>query len=439
MRKTFAFLLIVFFIASLFIVFTNEAKAQSPPAVTLTPSQTTVTQLNQNFTINIVISNVQSLFQWDANINWDPTILSMTSTPIEGDFMTQSGSISTTYIALQPHNGSVSDITDVITAATGVNGSGVLATLSFQVIGKSASTTISINNIVLVGYTPDQVNHPLGIDITPASTTATAAVSFVEGGAPAANAGSNQIVTQGSVVNLDGSSSITTGSSPTYTWSFTDGTAKTVTGKTATYTFNTPGIYNITLTLSDSNGSSNSTVLITVQSSSKPVAKIVIEGFTSGQKATLGQQITFNGSDSYEPNNGTIQRYLWDMGDHIGTGNNATITYAYHTTAQVDVIYNVTLTVFDATGLNATATVPITVGSGTSSTSPTPISSSGSTPTPTSAATPDPGSNPTPVVTPTPNNSLQPTGLPAPILAILTMVTITVFAGSTIWLRKRTC
>lgn len=441
MKKAIACIMVLLALAFFIFPLNDQVNAQTQsPTVALVPSQITISQLNQVFTVNITVSNVQNLWAWDANIKWDPTILNMTSTPTEGNFLTQAGG--TLFVAVPPINGSVRDITDALTVPTGVNGNGVLATLQFQVIGQSSSSTISLNNISLVGYSSSNV---LGVDITPSSTTATTTVSFAAGGAPAANAGSNQVVTQGTSVILDGSGSVSSGSNPTYTWSFTDGTSKTLTGKTATYTFSTPGVYLVTLIVSDSNGNRNSTVTITVQSSTPPVAKIKIDGYSQGQSIPTAQEVVLNGSDSYEANNGTIQKYVWasssgassDMADvvAIGTSSNATLS---HTFTQAGT-YNLTLTVFDATNLNGTTSATITV-TGASATS-TPNSSSTSTPTSTPTSDSNASSAPISQSTNTPNqnnNQQQTDSLPPAILAIVLIVTIGVLAGSTVWLRKRT-
>jgi PKD repeat protein len=355
----------------------------------------------------------------------------MTGVPTEGSFMTQQGS--TLFIAV-PGAGSLPVIQDIFLTNTGVRGSGVLATLQFKVISQSASTTISLTGLELDAPTSPgaTVGSPNPL-ITPTSDSSTATVSFVQGGAPAANAGQNQAVSQGTSVTFDASNSVSSGSNPTYTWSFTDGTQKTVTGKTASYTFSTPGIYTVTLTLQDSNGNSNSTVIITVQSNSKPVAVITVQGITAGQSVTTGQSIVFNGSSSYEPNNGEIQRYLWDMGDGQGTGTNATMTYAYLEAGT----YNVTLTVFDATNLNGTASTLVNVTGSSVLSTPTPAGNSAAAPTESPTATPveNPTAASTAASTSDPSGNVS--SMPPTILAILVIVTIAVLAGSTVWLRKR--
>ncbi len=448
MKKTAACLLVLLALAFLIFPLTNLAKAQNGPTVTLTPSQVTVSQVNQIFAISITISNVQNLFSWEADVYWDPTVLNLTSTPAEGNFLSDSGAYNTEFIPISINtvhypppsnipNDAGEDISGIILSQGGVNGTGTLATLQFQVVAESASTTIYLYIVGLSAYS--LASNGAGVDITPTSNSATATVSFASTGAPSANAGPDQTVSEGSTVTFDGSKSISTGSNPTYKWTFNDTTPQTLTGVTQTYTFNTPGIYLVTLTLTDSYGTSTSTVTITVQSNSPPVAEITIEGLTQGQNAATGQPITFDGSGSYEANNGTIAKYIWaassgaadDLVDTTQIGSDVTITHTFSDPGE----YNITLTVFDATNLTATNSTTLTVVKGTST-----------SPSPTETSTPNTGSSPSPATsssntsspTPVPDTTIQSSGVPPDILAILIIVTIAVLAGSTFWLRKRT-
>ncbi len=434
-KKTIGLLIITIIVLAVFPLIPH-AKAQSEPTLSLTPSTIQVTQLGQTFALNITISNVQDLWFWYASVTWDPTVLNMTGTPQEGNFMTQSGS--TLFIVAPPKNGTVpGGIDDTLLTTDGASGSGVLATLTFQAMAQSTSTTIQLNNITLESP-PTTMGATGGPQITPTSTSSSTSISF-DLGAPAANAGPAQTVKQGTTVTFGGSKSISTGSNPTYAWAFTDnGVNQALTGVNPTYTFNNPGIYTVTLTLTDSNGASTSTVTITVQSNNKPVAVIVVEGISTGQSVAAGQPITFNGTESYETN-GTIVSYLWNLGDTT-QGTNATITHAYTiSTTLKSEIYNVTLTVFDATNQNDTATTSITVvpGSGQTpspppSTTPTSTDSS-TTPTPNPTSSSETNSTPTPA-----SNDNPQAGLPSYVLVILVIITIAVFGGSTLWLRKRT-
>ncbi|MGA1822666.1 MAG: PKD domain-containing protein [Thermoplasmatota archaeon] len=98
--------------------------------------------------------------------------------------------------------------------------------------------------------------------------------SVAERPAPVADAGSDIEAVAGSEVLFDGSNSTFSGGAPLFRWDFDDGNQEY--GISVTHKFNTPGIYNVTLTISDDLGKvSNSFVKVTI----KP--KVVEEEDTS--------------------------------------------------------------------------------------------------------------------------------------------------------------
>jgi PKD repeat protein len=431
MRKKKICLLALLVLSLSFFPLFGATKAQSStPTVSLVASTTQATQLNQIITVNITISNVQDLWSWAGNLTWDPTCLQMVGDPAEGNFM-QPQVGNTLFPPLYPDNvdGQIIGISDTVEKNEGANGTGFLATMQFQVISQTSSTTIQLSGIVLETPLPaDELAHTYPHpQITPTSALASTTITFVSGGAPAANAGPAQIVKVGATVTFNGAASLSSGTNPTYTWNFTDNNAtQTLAGVNPTYTFNNPGIFVVTLWLQDSNGVGNSTVTITVNGP-PPVAVITVEG--NPKSVAVGQPITFVSSNS----TGSIVRWLWDMGDALGTGTNSSITYTYNSAG----IYNVTLTVFDATNQNSTTLTEITAtGSApagtpgpTTNATPTPAGSSTPQATQTSQATPDSTSG---------ANTLADAGLPAAVLALLTVITLVVLGGSVFWLRKRT-
>lgn len=73
------------------------------------------------------------------------------------------------------------------------------------------------------------------------------------------------------------------------------------------------------------------------------------------RRATVGEEITFDGSKSYDPD-GTIVSYHWEFGDG-SSGEGMTVTHAYSEPGS----YTVTLTVTDDGGLTGSDTAIITV------------------------------------------------------------------------------
>ncbi|MFC7029051.1 PKD domain-containing protein [Halomicroarcula sp. GCM10025710] len=139
------------------------------------------------------------------------------------------------------------------------------------------------------------------------------------------------------------------GSIDSHTWSFGDGT--TASGQRVTHSYATPGTYEVALTVEDTDGFRDTVrTRLTVEDRS-PRA---VFGTSRGQVET-GQQVTFNGSRSVDPE-GQIASHEWDFGDgSVDTGSSATHSYTSAGT------YGVTLTVTDGAGNTATVTRTLTV------------------------------------------------------------------------------
>lgn len=119
----------------------------------------------------------------------------------------------------------------------------------------------------------------------------------VANGSLAANAGPDQTVTQGTTVVFDSSSS--TGNITNYTWTFFyGGLNRAIKEKNATFLFAIPGVYNVTLNVSDGKGN-NSTdiVVITVHKKSVDIlatywSEMVIAGVSIAVIAFIYAAIT---------------------------------------------------------------------------------------------------------------------------------------------------
>jgi len=125
-------------------------------------------------------------------------------------------------------------------------------------------------------------------------------------------------------------------------WAITDITG---TATVTLYPSTLPGIATITATWE---GLSQSTTVI--------INGIPVALFTeSAETIYVGEEISFNASNSYDPD-GSITSYFWDFGD----GTNATGVTANHTYID-DGVYTVTLTVTDDRGATASANAIKTV------------------------------------------------------------------------------
>ena len=150
-------------------------------------------------------------------------------------------------------------------------------------------------------------------------------------------------------VNFTGENSSDAEGEVTYLWDF--GTGITSTEANPTYTFDDAGEYEVTLTVTDELGLTNTATLnIAVAANEAPVA--VAEADLSEGFAPL--EVNFTGENSSDAE-GEVT-YLWDFGTGI-TSTEANPTYTFDDAGE----YEVTLTVTDELGLTNTATLNIAV------------------------------------------------------------------------------
>ena len=126
-----------------------------------------------------------------------------------------------------------------------------------------------------------------------------------------------------------------------YTWDFGDNSSGS--GVIATHKYSAPGTYQARLTVTDSNGISNSSDFqaVAVGGGASPTANFLF----SPANPLQGQTIFFNASTSTPGQGHTIVRYDWDFGDGTRRSGSST-SKAYSVAGQ----YNVILTVTDEVG-----------------------------------------------------------------------------------------
>ncbi|QSG13369.1 Secreted protein, contains PKD repeats and vWA domain [Halapricum desulfuricans] len=134
-----------------------------------------------------------------------------------------------------------------------------------------------------------------------------------------------------------------------YAWDFGDGT--TAIGRTPGHTYQTAGVYQVSLTITDeAGGTATATRSVTVQDE-PPTARLSWGPY----QPTSGQIVSFDASGSTDPEDG-ISRYEWDLGDGRTAGGQQ-VSHAYSVPGQ----YVISLTVVDATGNEDTLTRTVAV------------------------------------------------------------------------------
>ncbi|MFC6713178.1 PKD domain-containing protein [Branchiibius cervicis] len=184
-------------------------------------------------------------------------------------------------------------------------------------------------------------------------TASTATTHAVTVAAPPANVPPVAAFTSSvahNVASFDGSgSSDSDGTVASYDWDFGDGSTHATTAK-PNHTYTSAGSYNVTLTVTDNQGATNSvTKSITVGGSNQAPAA----AFTS---SVAGRVASFDGTGSSD-SDGTVASYDWDFGDGSTHATTAKPNHTYTSAGS----YNVTLTVTDNDGATGSVTHSVTV------------------------------------------------------------------------------
>jgi PKD repeat protein len=159
---------------------------------------------------------------------------------------------------------------------------------------------------------------------------------------PVAIAGLDKVINEGTILLFDGTVSYDNAGIVNYTWTFIDGTPVTLYGSRPTYRFDNPGIFIVTLNVTDAAGNQDTnTITVTVKDITEPVAD-------AGPDRTVdeGTMVTFDGSGSYD--NVGIVNYTWtfDRGTRriVLYGDSPSFTF------RDPGIYHITVVVSDAAG-----------------------------------------------------------------------------------------
>jgi PKD repeat protein len=198
-------------------------------------------------------------------------------------------------------------------------------------------------NCTIDVITPGSYNVTLTItDFWGNEANDTMVLTVVDPNPPVANAGPDQTVNEDAVVTFSGAASSDYFPIANYTWTLTDGGAVTMYGVAPTHIFAEPGVYVVTLTVTDIDDNTDmDTVTITVLDVTEPVANAGLD-----QTVPEGSIVNFVGSASLD--NVAITVFEWTFVDGSNTIilTGATPSYTFVSIGD----YEVTLTVLDAAG-----------------------------------------------------------------------------------------
>jgi PKD repeat protein len=178
---------------------------------------------------------------------------------------------------------------------------------------------------------------------------------------PIADAGTDQSVTAGTWVDLDGSGSSDNVGIESYVWTFVDGTARTLHGDSPSYRFDNAGDFVITLEVTDGAGLTD-TDTVTIHVTGQNMAPNANAGLD--QTVNAGDTVTFDGSQSMDDGGLAHLNFTWHITDTTIYLYGASPTHVFDEAGE----YTVTLTVRDEGGLTDTDNVVITVEESTGET-----------------------------------------------------------------------
>ena len=149
-----AILFVAVFLASAATVSLSHASETATISIDPTTQQFNSAGVGDKIQVNILVSNVQNLWSWDiGNLTFDPNVLNLTQIS-EGPFLEEAtGPGSTMFIANNPASnaskGNIFEISDTLLATSSANGSGVIATLNFQVLSTNKTSQITFKQVTL--------------------------------------------------------------------------------------------------------------------------------------------------------------------------------------------------------------------------------------------------------------------------------------------------
>lgn len=150
-------IIVSFLIAILVIVLAYVILTSSPSSTVLSVYPQTVQGIaDQNFTINVTISNVADLFGWELKLGWNPSLLDVTNVT-EGPFLRSTGQ---TFFSPQVNNTEGQLIADcsLVGNISGASGQGTLMIVQFNV-KESGTCDLNLHDTQLLNSSEQLITH----------------------------------------------------------------------------------------------------------------------------------------------------------------------------------------------------------------------------------------------------------------------------------------
>jgi PKD repeat protein len=246
------------------IVLIDPATQESPPA-------------GGNLTVGVKIEDITDLFAYQFDLVFDNTSLKFLGIE-EEEFLKADGTATLPFIVLEGQMVGFQDVTPEVALAVnsagrimvantrlggakGVDGTGTLVTISFEVLEPKASN-LELQDVVLA----DSVQH---IDANVVGGN----VTFAPNVPPVAEAGDDRSARVGEEISFDGSASTDAdGTVESYFWDFGD--ENTGDGAQVTHVYANTGSFNVTLTVTDDDGDTGvDTLVVNVLEGLPPVIR----------------------------------------------------------------------------------------------------------------------------------------------------------------------
>lgn len=248
----------------------------TPVSISVMPHRNTA-RFNASFTIDIEISNATDLYSWQLNLTWRADVLAATNAT-EGPFL-KSGGATAFNATIDNAAGAIFANSTLLGAGSGVNGTGIVANVTFLVKAFSDRTVLDLVYTKLLDSKKVQIIHisvggvfsniPPTADFrySPLSPAANRTVSFDA-------AVSYDLDPDGYIVN--------------YKWDFGDGNVTTLTNPIVDHTYINIGSFNVNLTVTDNDGLNGTTTKsVTVKRESTLTISASPTAITLGESTTI--------------------------------------------------------------------------------------------------------------------------------------------------------